>query len=957
MSWISMERNRLSYLLYFFRGLLTALGVGFLLAGQSAAQSGYSFCQPELIHFTRQTYGAYNQNWGAVQHRQTRFLYFANSKGLLEFDGSSWRVYELPKKQKVRSVCVDEKGRIFTGALGEFGYWEPDKTGELTYHSLAPLVKDQAFQGEEIWNILVTSQGILFQSFAFIYRFHAGRIQLLHPPGNILFVRQVRNRLLLGVIDKGLYEIQGDRFLLVKGSEFLGSETVNTILPLGETELLIGTERALYRYDDREFRPFNDQLNAFMLQNRLNRGLLIGPDQYAFGTLLNGVIITDASGTIRYHINQKNGLQNSTVLSMCQDAEHNLWLGLDKGIDLINLNSPIRYFPDNDGDFGTLYDMARFNNNLYLGTNQGVYYKSLLLPESPFRLVSGTQGQVWDLTVVDNQLLCGHNRGTFRIDGDRATLLCPITGGWVLRPLKHHPDVLIQGTYTRLCIYRKDARGQWAFAHTIDGFSAAVRQLEESPDGSIWVNRAPNQGLQRLTLSADLRSVKASNVYAGPELVRSTINLCRIQEQIVVTSAKGGLRYDTAADRFVPAQSIYPWFVPTTRKVFPIDSAYVFVLRQDGSLYWGKPNQQSLLEIPVKPNQWVEEYESIVSLDENHVALCRENGFTLLPIDKLNQAGAGSVRPPIIRTIAVLDGPESSHTFRGPAPALSFSHKQGNLLITFCTPYYSRPVKYSYWLENSTQHWSPWTASQQKEFTNLSPGHYVFHLKSNLNPSESVLVFDINPPWYWTTWSKLLYVLIAGALLKWIYELHLRRVAMHQNRVREKLEEQLRHQEEQSQREIILLQKEQLEQGLIQKSEELANSTMSLIQKNELLIKLKDELGRIRARAGTKLPADDFQRINTLIDANMSSEQDWKLFQANFNKVHEQFLKHLIDNYPDLSQGDLKLAAYLRMNLSTKEIAHLLNITPRSVELKRYRLRKKLDIEGDINLSEFMMKY
>jgi DNA-binding CsgD family transcriptional regulator len=313
----------------------------------------------------------------------------------------------------------------------------------------------------------------------------------------------------------------------------------------------------------------------------------------------------------------------------------------------------------------------------------------------------------------------------------------------------------------------------------------------------------------------------------------------------------------------------------------------------------------------------------------------------------------------LCRAILPVDESTASQTFWGNSQlsSVTFSYRQSNLLITFCTPSYTRPLKYSYWLENSTKSWSPYAATQQKEFNNLPPGRYVFHLRSNLSRQESLLTFVIQPPWYWNTWTKLLYLALAGFGIWFLYQLHIRRVATQQNQIREKLEEKLRLQEEQSQREIILLQKEQLEQGLLQKSEELANSTMSLIQKNELLLQLKEELQRVKARSGNRLGNDDFGRISTLIDTNLSSEQDWKLFEGNFNKVHEQFLKHLVEKYPDLSQGDLKLAAYLRMNLSTKEIAQLLNITHRSVELKRYRLRKKLGLDADTNLSEFMIKY
>ncbi|GAB2605263.1 two-component regulator propeller domain-containing protein [Spirosoma areae] len=884
-------------------------------------------------------------------------MYFANSRGLLEFDGSSWKTYELPRKQKVRSVAVDKQGKIYTGALGEFGYWAPGETGDLVYHSLAPLIREKAFRKEEIWNILPTSEGVIFQSFAFIYRYRQGRMKRLQAPGTILFVHQAHNYVLLEVIDKGLYQLEGDEFKLVKGSEFLGSETVNTILPIAEQEVLIGTERAIYRYDGNQFKPFNDQLNAFMQQNRLNRGLRVGPDLYAFGTLLNGVLITTADGQIRYHFNQKNGLQNSTVLSMCQDNDHNLWIGLDKGIDLINLNSPIRYFTDTEGELGTLYDIARFGNKLYLGTNQGVYSKPLAGKDGLFQLIAGTQGQVWDLAVVDDQLLCGHNKGTFQIEGVQAHLVSKVTGGWVLSRLKHHPDRLIQGTYTSLCIYQKDARGQWIFSHKVDGFSAPVRQLEEDETGNIWVNKAPNQGLQRLRLSADLRRIEASKEYTDTDVQGPVLNLCRVQNRIVVTSAKGVSVYDARHDRFIPAATMYAWAKPGIRTIFPMPDSTLILLRQDGTVAWAQPRGRTSRDIPVRTNQWVEDYENIVPLDTGYIAFCRENGFALLPHTERTIPTESIERQPVIRSVTVVDEPDVHHTFWGTTPELSFSHRQANLLITFSTPYYTRPVKYSYWLENGTQAWSLYAATQQKEFTNLPPGRYVFQLKSNLSSVTRSLTFDIRPPWYWNTWSKLVYALLVVYFVWWFYQLHLRRVAIQQNQVREKLEAKLRQQEEQSQREIILLQKEQLEQGLIRKSEELANSTMALIQKNELLVQLKDELNRVKARSGNRLPSDDFQRMNVLIDTNISSEQDWKLFEANFNKVHEQFLKHLIDNYPDLSQGDLKLAAYLRMNLSTKEIAQLLNITHRSVELKRYRLRKKLDIDADTNLSEFMIKY
>lgn len=93
------------------------------------------------------------------------------------------------------------------------------------------------------------------------------------------------------------------------------------------------------------------------------------------------------------------------------------------------------------------------------------------------------------------------------------------------------------------------------------------------------------------------------------------------------------------------------------------------------------------------------------------------------------------------------------------------------------------------------------------------------------------------------------------------------------------------------------------------------------------------------------------------IDGHLSSEEDWDVFKANFNQLHDQFFKRLKEEYPELTPGDLRLAAYLKMNLSSKEVAPLLNISLRGVENKRYRLRRKLQLEPEANLAEFLMQY
>ena len=147
---------------------------------------------------------------------------------------------------------------------------------------------------------------------------------------------------------------------------------------------------------------------------------------------------------------------------------------------------------------------------------------------------------------------------------------------------------------------------------------------------------------------------------------------------------------------------------------------------------------------------------------------------------------------------------------------------------------------------------------------------------------------------------------------------------------------------------------EKLQIDIVNKSQQLANSTMSLVQKNEILLKIKNELLKLKKESDTQNSTKGYQQLLRTIDMHLTSEEDWKLFQKNFNQVHELFLKKLKTEFPVLTPGDLQLAAYLKMNLSTKELAPLLNISIRGVETGRYRLRRKLNIDGSTDLHEFM---
>jgi hypothetical protein len=172
-------------------------------------------------------------------------------------------------------------------------------------------------------------------------------------------------------------------------------------------------------------------------------------------------------------------------------------------------------------------------------------------------------------------------------------------------------------------------------------------------------------------------------------------------------------------------------------------------------------------------------------------------------------------------------------------------------------------------------------------------------------------------------------------------------------RKRLKIQEQnLRDEKEKA---LIKMRNERLSSEIQQKTEQLADTTFAIIKKNELLMQIKRLLMSNRKVQNNS----DKQIYNTLrlIERNISNSDDWKIFENNFEQAHQEFLSRLKEAYPDLLHNDLKLCAFLRMNLSSKKIGSLLGISTRSVENHRYRIRKKLKIDHDANLTDFIMRF
>jgi DNA-binding CsgD family transcriptional regulator len=950
----------------------------FFMALTAIAADIKSIGTPYLQNYTKSIYLSGNQNW-SVARDNSGVMYFGNAQGLLTFDGKYWQQYKMPNQQIVRSVATAADGTVYSGSYGEFGYWKM-VSKHLRYTSLIKLLPKNHQMTDEIWKIYVDGNRVLFQSFSTIYIYQNHKISVVKSSLPFLFMHKVGQRYLIEVLGKGLFELKGENLtpLAYSGSQIPTS--ILSILPYKNGKMLIGTSKqGLFIYDGKTYSPFSSIANEFLKTYQLNNGARVLGKYYAYGTILNGLIIIDEDGHIIQRINKSSGLQNNTVLSVYTDKEQNLWAGLDNGIDRIELNTPLYFYFDKTGKFGTVYSSIIHDGKIYLGTNQGLFFSSWAAGKNntfnnfDFKLIPNSQGQVWDLSVVDGQLLCGHNDGTYKVKGTVMKKISEVSGGWTIRKLNE--NYLIQGTYNGLALFKKNQSGEWEFVSRISNFNEPSRYVEMDTKGDLWVSH-PYKGLYRLTLSQDFKKVVSKTYFDEKNGLPGNynLNIFTIGDKMLFSSAKGFLNYDEISGHFNKYESLNKALgsFATSNKIISAGyRKYWFINHGKMSLVTfglsGKLQIDSN-RFNVLDGRMVQYYENISRINDQFYLISVDDGFVIY--DALTAVDhARTVLPNVLirrieditDTYAALSETGSD----GTGTLMELPYNRNNLRISYALPYYRQAkIKYQYFLEGYSKQWSDWSTASQKDFTNLGWGKYKFLVRAKLNDQSvskiTAFEFAVLPPFYANNWAMAIYVVLLASFLFMGKKLYEKKLQKDQEAIKLKLqaekEEFLQKEAEATEKQIIKLQTERLHAELAGKNRELANSAMSLVYKNELLQKLSDEILKVKDENGKRLPEEQLRKIQKVIDEGMNDERDWNLFENSFNEAHENFFKKLKIHHPDLVPNDLKLCAYLLMNMSSKEIASLLNISLRGVEIRRYRLRKKLKVPHDKNLVEFLME-
>ena len=904
--------------------------------------------------FSPDQYNAVNQNWDITQSDEND-IFFANNDGLLKYNGSRWTTYSSPNGSIVRSIKA-VKNRVYAGLYEDFGYWEKDISGNHIYVSLVNENELTVDNDEEFWNILYYDDWLIFQSYKrlIMYNEVSREIKTFEPSKNIFNSFIVEKRIYY-TLSSGLYTIEnGNEKLISNDTRLKNRNQYPHILNIfkKDNSILIVTDKLEFL----ELLPNGNLIDLYSLStNPLFSGISVfktirlKDGGFAIGTVGRGLMLIDKNGNLIKIIDKSQGIINNTILSLYEDSKNNLWLGLDNGISLINSESAFKIYNDSDGILGTVYASKFYKGILYVGTNQGLFYKKPL--DTKFKLVPNTSGQVWSLTIINDSLFCGHNNGSFVIERGFASKIENTTGSWTFRKVSESSELILEGGYSGINVLTKKD-DKWVVRNKIKGFDISSRLFEVSKNGKIIVSHG-YKGIYKLSLSPDFYNLK-NVIMDSTVTIGGNASLAKFGNEIYYNFSGGFYKYDELKDVFnrdiflsnLSDKELINGIIinDNNNKLWLFSENYMHYVYKD---LMSNENKIKSIIFPEKLRKTV--FENISRIKNEEYIIGTNNGYILFDLEKY------FLNSPSIQ----LERVEVSNRNELPFPVtinegLQLDYRTNNINFYFNSSNFQKfeTVEYQHLLEGYMEQWSSFNEDSNITFSNLRFGDYNFKVRSKIGNTISDDIksfeFSIERPWYGSNFMIANYALLLGVLFFIFNNYYVNFYRKKEEKMIRINQSQLELKEIEKKQALMSIENEKLSQDIDGKNRELAISTMSMIKKNQFLSKIKSDLKE--AESSSKISS-----VIKVIDRHLNNQDDWKFFEEAFNNADKDFLKKVKNYHPSLTNNDLRLCAYLRLNLSSKDIAPLLNISLSSVEIKRYRLRKKMNLSRNEGLTEHLL--
>lgn len=862
-------------------------------------------------------------------------LFAATGAGLSVWDGIRWSLCETPGSPILRCLAYDPAARrIYAGADNEVGYFTKDARGGYTYTCLYQNPRDEV--PEIFWRIILQDGTGYFQTHERIYRcdLQSGRMEPVVQEGAVGYIHAVGDAVWFQDGTE-LYALGPDG---IARTGIALSDRVIAVYPENGRHILVTEGSGIFSWDGDTSVPADPQLNARLAQVRLFAANRTSDGRYLLGSVMDGLYVVDGEWRIRGHFGSQEGLQHTTVLSVEETAAGDVWLGLDGGIARIEDSGPGVVVTSRSQEIGSVYDVAEYGGALYAGTNKGLFQYD---GNGEFRLVEGTQGQVWRLIDAGGTLVVSHDAGTFtlregalvRSEGCNIWQLLPWTDG------KRWLGADFEGGFTLYEV--RD--GKLIPRKKIEGYSGVHSDMGIDRFGNIWVqNRGGDAVRIRIGADEQVTEIRTYSRGESPE----PLYRARLDNDIYFFRGREVLGYDIHRDSLV-RNDYYTGMLGVVRDAptaLTQSGDCVFAIYPDGVGAIGRRGNRFFdygrLNMPEGLNMIPSHARRIIPLGTHTIAVGLQNGIFF---HDMRVQEAEYENPRTLRLERLLLHLRDSSVFLPVTPReepYAVPQNYTSVEVRLSNLYTHGQIRYSV----DGGEWTTAPGVPALWINGLQSGRHTVLIRNldPVNPPQEPLelLFDVAYPWYLQgrfIACMLLVAVLLGLAVRFLFK----RVVERQRRALLREQERLLEREK-KEHDIELLRVE-----LRERERKLINLTMMGIQRNTMLGELRREV--------EQFPEEDRRRrVLRKIDSYMNDKENHELFEKYFNTIHDGFYTRLLQRHPGLTPNEMRICAYIKLNLNTKEIAAYMNISPSSVEIARHRLRKKMELASEVNLQHYI---
>jgi signal transduction histidine kinase/CheY-like chemotaxis protein len=786
---------------------------------QDSAEKGLPF----VTNFHPNEFHSYPQNW-AITEDNRGLMYFGNQGYILEYDGVKWEKIPVAETGTIaiRSLTKNKKGIIYYGSISDFGFLSVDSLGQTKANSALKYVPPSLRNFNDVWTDYATDEGVYFQSRERIFRFAesktggglTGEIKSWEPKSKFMYSFFLDGILYVHQQQLGLFKLINDSLQKIPGSEFLGNERLQVMLPYpsdnSEKKYLLGMfYSGLYLFDGKTFSRFHTDADS-LLKYTLYKGAVLNDGSFALATAGRGLVIINKNGKILQVINRESGLQDESVYGVYSDQKNNLWLALDNGISRVQSSSPLTQFTIQSGITTAVLAATRFNGVLYLGSTNGLlrFNRNKRIFE---HLNEVSTNQIFAFLKTDDEMLVATD-GLYSIKNNKIILVKPSLSGnlqiaSLFRPKKCPNLVLAGDAIHGLAFFkRKDKKekdsSEWKFNRYIPGDIQQAWTMAEDKEGTVWLG-TQTETVYRLKIFLDSagdidfkRTIPEK--FGVKDGLGSGCGLVSSANGIVYFSADSGLyTFNNSTSRFIK-DSTFGNFPNAGGKD---ESALV---EDSSGKVWIRLGKESIIATPQPDKSYKIDANPLIPINERTINAIypEKNGITWISTtDGLVRYDENKEKKYDLPFQALLRKIDAGNELLSPGDGdsstenISIPYKNNNLRFEYAAPFFEQEdkIKYQTWMEGFDKSWTDWGNNSYKEYTNLSDRKYRFHVRAknvfrNIS-TEAIYNFTIESPPMRTWWAYLLYILAAVLLIYFFIRYRTRKLHSQRIELEKKIQE------------------------------------------------------------------------------------------------------------------------------------------------------------------------